>query len=82
MRASELCDIKIGHVRLHDPEGARFHIPDAKTETGIREVADEPRPRRGRRRALDRLRTLGVPTGPEDYLVPNLRGRADGAASA
>ena len=38
VRASELCDIEIGHVRLHDPDGARFHIPDANTETGIREV--------------------------------------------
>jgi DNA-binding transcriptional ArsR family regulator len=41
-RASELCDLKIGHVRLHDPGGARFRIPDAKTETGIREVQMTP----------------------------------------
>jgi integrase len=26
-RASELCAIKIGHVRLHDPNEARFQIP-------------------------------------------------------
>jgi integrase len=42
VRASELCDIRIGQVRLHDPHGARFHIPDAKTETGIREVQMTP----------------------------------------
>jgi integrase len=74
VRASELCDIKIGHMRLHDPEGARFHIPDAKTETGIREVQitlDLVEVIVGH---LDRLRRMGVPTGPDDYLIPNLRG--------
>jgi integrase len=24
---------------------------------------------------LDRLRRMGAPTGPDDYLVPNLRGK-------
>src|SRR5215211_7103476 len=38
VRASELCDLRIGEVRLRDPDGARFRIPDAKTDTGIREV--------------------------------------------
>jgi hypothetical protein len=38
IRASELCDLRVGEVRLHDPEGARFRIPDAKTEAGVREV--------------------------------------------
>src|SRR3954462_8847544 len=38
VRASELCDLRIGHVRIHDPCGARFRIPDAKTEAGVREV--------------------------------------------
>lgn len=37
MRASELCDLRIGEVRLPHRDGARFRIPDAKTETGIRE---------------------------------------------
>jgi hypothetical protein len=27
VRNGELCDIRIGHLRLHDPEGARFRIP-------------------------------------------------------
>jgi integrase len=42
VRVSELCDIRIGHLRLHDPDGARFRIPDAKTEAGIREVQMSP----------------------------------------
>jgi hypothetical protein len=31
VRNGELSDIRIGHLRLHDPEGARFHVPDSKT---------------------------------------------------
>jgi integrase len=73
-RASELCDIKIGHVRLHDPNGARFHIPDAKTETGIREVQMSPDLAETVVEHIDRLRRMGAPTGPDDYLVPNLHG--------
>jgi integrase len=75
-RASELCDTKIGHVRLHDPDGgARFQIPDAKTETGIREVQMSPDLAETVVEHIDRLRRIGAPTGPEDYLVPNLKGR-------
>ena len=73
-RASELCDLKIGHVRLHDPAGARFRIPDAKTETGIREVQMTPDLVETVVEHLDRLRRMGAPTGPGDYLVPNLTG--------
>jgi integrase len=73
-RASELCDLKIGHVRLHDPAGARFRIPDAKTETGIREVQMTPDLVETVVGHLDRLRRMGAPTGPGDYLVPNLSG--------
>jgi hypothetical protein len=29
-------------VRLRDPGGARFRIPDAKTEAGVREVQMSP----------------------------------------
>ncbi len=74
-RASELCDLKIGHVRLHDPDGARFRIPDAKTETGVREVQMSPDLVETVIEHLDRLRRMGAPTGPDDYLVPNLRGK-------
>jgi integrase len=75
VRASELCDMKIGHVRLHDPDGARFHIPDAKTDTGIREVQMSLELVEVIVEHLDRLRRIGAPAGPEDYLVPNLRGK-------
>lgn len=74
VRASELCDMKVGHVRLHDPDGARFQIPDSKTETGIREVQMSPDLVAAVVAHLDRLRRIGVPTGPDDYLVPNSRG--------
>jgi integrase len=74
VRASELCDIRVGHVRLHDRGGARFRIPDSKTETGVREVQMSPDLVEAVIEHLDRLRRMGAPTGPEDYLVPNLRG--------
>ena len=74
VRASELCDIKIGHLRLHDPAGARFQIPDAKTESGIREVQMSLDLVEAIVEHLDRLRRIGAPTGPDDYLIPNLRG--------
>jgi len=73
-RASELCDMKIGHVRVHDPNGARFRIPDSKTETGIREVQMSPDLVETVVEHLDRLRRMGAPTGPDDYLVPSLHG--------
>jgi integrase len=74
VRASELCALRIGQVRLHDPDGARFRIPDAKTEAGIREVQLSPDLVEAIVEHLDRLRRGGAPTGPEDYLVPNLHG--------
>jgi Phage integrase family len=73
-RASDLCDMKIGHVRLHDRDGARFRIPDSKTETGIREVQMSPDLVETVVEHIDRLRRIGAPTGPEDYLVPSLHG--------
>jgi integrase len=73
-RVGELCDIRIGHVRLHDPEGARFRIPDAKTETGIREVQISPDLVEAIIEHIDQLRRAGRPTGPNDYLVQNLKG--------
>ena len=42
VRDSGLCDLRIGHVRLRDPDGASFRIPDAKTETGVRVVEMTP----------------------------------------
>jgi len=74
VRASELCDLKIGQVRIHDPNGARFRIPDSKTETGVREVQMSPDLVEAVVEHLDRLRRIGGSTEPEAYLVPNLHG--------
>jgi len=74
VRNSELCDIRIGHLRLHDPEGARFRIPDAKTETGIRIVEVSPDLAEVLILHIDRLRRAGNDTGPEAYLFQNERG--------
>lgn len=74
VRVSELCDIRIRHVRLHDPYGARFRIPDSKTETGIREVQMSPDLVEAIVEHLDLMQRAGRSTGPDDYLVQNLRG--------
>ena len=75
LRVSEVCDLKIGKVRLHDPEGARLRIMDAKTEAGERVVEITPEQAEIIIEHIDRLRRAGMPTGAEDYLVPNARGR-------
>src|SRR3954451_6829911 len=74
IRASELCDLRIGHVRLHDPGGARCRIPDAKTEAGVREVQMSPELVEDFVSHFDRLRRAGQPTNPEAYAFPNSRG--------
>lgn len=74
LRVSELCDLKIGDVRLHDPEGTRFRIVDAKTEAGERVVEATPELTQVLIEHLDRLRRAGLPTGPSAYLTPNSRG--------
>jgi integrase len=73
-RVGELIELRIGQVRLHDPEGARFRVPDAKTETGVRDVEISPVPVEVLIAHIDRLRRLGQATGPDAYLFPNLRG--------
>lgn len=73
-RVGEVQDLRIGHVRLHGKDGPRFRIPDAKTEAGEREVEMSPVTAEAVREHIDRLRRLGLPTGPDDYLIPNLRG--------
>lgn len=74
LRVSELCDLKIGRVRLHDPDGARLRVVDAKTEAGERMVQLTPDAAEVVVEHIDRLRRAGMPTGPGDYLVPNSRG--------
>ncbi len=74
VRVSELCDMRIRHLRLHDPAGARFHIPDAKTEAGIREVQISPELVEHLVGHLDRLRRANLPTDPDAFVFPNVRG--------
>lgn len=74
LRVSELCDLKIGSVRLHEPEGANLRIIDAKTEAGERVVLVSPDLAEVIVEHIDRLRRAGLPSGPGDYLVPNTRG--------
>jgi hypothetical protein len=71
---SELCDLRIRHVRLHDPGGARFHVPDSKTETGIRIVEMSPDLAEAFVDHLDRLRRAGNRTEPDEHVVQNVRG--------
>jgi integrase len=74
LRASELSNLKIGQVRLHGPDGARLRIEDAKTEAGARIVKVTPDLAEVIVEHIDRLRRAGMPTGPDDHLVPNSRG--------
>lgn len=75
LRVSELCDLRIGDVRLHDPEGAQLRILDAKTEAGVRIVLVSPDLAEVIVEHIDRLRRAGLPTDPDAYLVPNTRGK-------
>jgi len=74
LRVSELCDMHIRHLRLHDPAGARFHVPDAKTEAGVREVQLSPELVDHLVTHLDRLRRAALPTDPDAFVFPNVRG--------
>ncbi len=74
VRVSELCDLRIGQVRLHGSDGWRFRIVDSKTETGIREVQMTPELAAVLGEHLKRLRRIGAPTGPDAFLVQNVRG--------
>ena len=74
VRASELCDLRWRDVRLHDPHGARFHIRDAKTQAGIREVQMTPALVQALVEHRDRADRSGQPTGPDAFVVSNRRG--------
>jgi integrase len=76
VRVSELCDLRIGEVRLHGSDGGRFQVLDSKTETGIREVQMTPDLAAAVSEHIARLRRLGAPTGPNAFLVPNVRGES------
>ena len=73
VRASELCDMKIGQVRLHDRDGARFRHPGRKDRKRGPRGSDESRSGRGGDRAhrpaardgrADRPRGLPRPERP------------------
>jgi integrase len=72
-RVSELCDLKVRSVRLHDRSGQHFAVDDSKTETGIREVQISPDLGEILIAHIERLRREGYPTGATAYLFPNLR---------
>jgi integrase len=74
LRVSELCDVRIAEVRLHDPSGARVRIPDSKTEAGVRDVELSPDLVQELVAHIDRLRRAGQQTNPESYLFPHTRG--------
>jgi integrase len=74
VRVSELCDLKIGQLRLHDPKRARFLVSDAKTETGIREVEMSPELVEVILAHIDRLRRYGRSTLSEDYVFQGREG--------
>jgi integrase len=74
LRVSELCDLKIGQVRLHGRDGSRLRVLDAKTEAGVRVVELTPDLSEVIVEHIDRLRRAGLPTGHDAYLVPNTRG--------
>lgn len=74
LRATELCELRVGHVRLSGPNAARLTIVDAKSEAGIREVQMTPELTRVVTEHLVRLRRTGLPTGLGNYLIPNSRG--------
>jgi integrase len=73
VRNTELCDMRIRYVRLHNREGARFYIPDSKTESGIRMVEMSPDLVEAFVDHLDRLRRAGHPTAPDDFVIQTAR---------
>ena len=80
LRASELCDVLMAEVRLHDPGGARLRIPDAKTDAGVREVQLSPDLVEELVAHVDRLRRAGLPTLPALTSSPTA-GRSHGATA-
>jgi integrase len=74
VRVSELCDMRVGHLRLHAPSGGHFRIPDSKTEAGVREVQVSPDLAEEIVEHVDRLRRAGLPTDSDAHLFPNVRG--------
>jgi integrase len=74
VRVSELCDMRIGHLRLHDPDRTRFHIPDAKTHAGIREVHMSPDLAETSSSTSTDCAARATRRTPEAWVFPNRRG--------
>ena len=75
VRVSELCALKIGELRLHDQERARFLVTDAKTETGIREVEMSPELVEVILAHVDRLSRSAAQPPPRTTCFRTTRGR-------
>ena len=74
VRASELCDLRVRHLRLHDPDGARLQIPDAKTQAGVRVVEMSPDLAAEWSAHLERLEEAQGSLDPDGWAVPSVRG--------
>jgi integrase len=74
VRVGELCAIRIGDLRIHDPSGARFRVVESKTEAGERLVEISPALVDAVVEHIARLRCSGLSCGPDAFLVSNLRG--------
>ncbi len=77
IRASELCDLRVGEVRLHDPEGARVPDPRRQDRGGRPRGPDEPRARRGVRLALRSPAPRRPAHRPRRLRLPQHARRAD-----
>jgi hypothetical protein len=55
------------------PYGARFYIPDSKTESGIRVVEMSPDLVEAFVDHLDRLHRADHSTGPDDFVIQTAR---------
>jgi integrase len=74
VRVGELCNMRIGDMRVYDSSGARFRVVESKTEAGERLVEMSPALAEAVAEHIARLRALGLPSGLDAYLVANLRG--------
>jgi integrase len=73
LRVGELCDARVGDLRIDAEGAARLRIVDSKTEAGRRLVELSPALAAAVLGHLKRLRAQGRPTDPDAYLVPGLR---------
>jgi integrase len=74
LRVGELCNLRVGDVRVLNPAGARLRVVDSKTEAGERLVEMSPALAEAVLEHLERLRALDLPSHRDAFLTPNLRG--------